>query len=71
VGSWNMTVVGQGAHHNKEYDNDANLLFAEFVEKLKEADHNISLAQFTYGSCEVLASDPYYQNIISYPKAAA
>ncbi len=55
MGSWTIVIQGQGAHHNVDYDKDANRMAAEFVEALKEAGHKIESATFTHGGRDALA----------------
>jgi len=50
MGNWNITIRGQGAHHNKKSTGDANRLAAQFVKRLKEAGATIISASITYGS---------------------
>ena len=35
MGNWAMVVTGTGAHHNKDYEGDADKLFRKFLEELK------------------------------------
>jgi hypothetical protein len=49
MGNWTITIVGTGAHHNKDYEGDADKIFKETVEKLKEVGQNVEHASFTYG----------------------
>lgn len=58
MGNWNMTVIGLGAHHNKNYETDANELFKDFVLRLKDAGHDISHASFTNGARDVEEHKP-------------
>lgn len=51
MGNWNITIRGVGAHHNKDYPADANVMTAAFVKALREAGHTVIAASFTYG-CE-------------------
>lgn len=50
MGNWNMTIVGVGAHHNKDNPTDADKMFLEFAEKVAAAGHHIKHASFTYGA---------------------
>lgn len=56
MGNWNMTVVGVGSHHNKDYPKDADRLFAKFLKELKDAGHSITHSSFTFGAAEL---DPH------------
>lgn len=63
MGQFTIVIHGTGAHHNWETDDkgyikgrrndyDADLLFAEFVDKLKARGHTITGATFTVGGME-------------------
>lgn len=52
MGNWTMLIEGTGQHHNNEDPNDANVMFSEFVGKLKEAGQNVEHATFTNGARE-------------------
>lgn len=52
MGNWNINIQGTGAHHNKDYDKDANKMAKNFVDDLKAAGHHIEGATFTHGSKE-------------------
>jgi hypothetical protein len=54
MGNWNITIRGVGAHHNKDYPKDANIMTADFVRSLKEAGHTVIAASFTHGGEEDL-----------------
>lgn len=49
MGNWNISVQGTGAHHNKNFPNDADKMFAKFVADLMKAGHTIQSADFTSG----------------------
>jgi len=49
MGNWAITIIGTGAHHNKDYEGDANKIFEKVVVELKEAGQNVEHASFTYG----------------------
>lgn len=49
MGNWNISINGTGAHHN-EKDYDADVLFKQFVELLKEKGQNVESAFLTVGS---------------------
>lgn len=57
MGDWNITIKGVGAHHNKDYDKDANKMAADFVARLKAAGHAVTHASFTHGGADDI-SDP-------------
>ena len=50
MGNWAITIIGTGAHHNKDYEGDANKIFKKTVDELKKEGHWIDHASFTYGS---------------------
>lgn len=52
MGDWNLTVIGCGAHHNKEFADDVDRMFADFVRRLKAAGHDLEHASMTYGGRE-------------------
>lgn len=52
MGNWNITIEGVGAHHNKDYPKDANLMAAEFAKALRDAGHTVYHASFTHGGAE-------------------
>lgn len=56
MGNWTITIHGVGAHHNEDYDKDANRMAAEFADKLKAAGHSVEHVSFTSGSREDLLS---------------
>lgn len=60
MGNWNITIEGVGAHHNVDYEKDANRMAAEFVKKLQEAGHTIARASFTHGSADALTEPEKY-----------
>ena len=53
MGDWHISVQGTGAHHNPDYEKDADKRFEEFVSKLKEDGHTITYASFTHGARQV------------------
>lgn len=53
MGNWNITIIGTGAHHNQDHAGDANKIFKETVEKLKEAGQNVEHASFTHDGRDV------------------
>lgn len=55
MGNWNINIQGVGAHHNPDYDKDANKMAKKFVDDLKEAGHHIEGATFTHGGKEDIA----------------
>lgn len=68
MGQWTIVIHGTGAHHNwattdgpdgrtgyitgRKNDYDADLMFAEFVDQLKERGHTITGSTFTHGGME-------------------
>jgi hypothetical protein len=54
MGNWHISIEGQGAHHNTDYDKDANRMAHRFVEELKAAGHVVTRATFTHGGAEQL-----------------
>lgn len=55
MGQWTIVVEGTGAHHNKDYPNDADKMFRKFVEDLKAAGHEVENASFTTSAREKIA----------------
>lgn len=53
MGNWNITIQGVGAHHNKDYSKDANLMYEKFVKELREAGHYVHHASFTHGAAQI------------------
>jgi hypothetical protein len=54
MGQWNITIRGTGQHHNTTAaddirKNDAEVMAAEFVAKLKSAGHHVRAATITHG----------------------
>lgn len=71
MGNWNITIIGQGCHHNTRTDlegnvsvvpQDANVMAAEFVELLKKRGHTIIQASFTHGGTEDIKEEQYLKN---------
>jgi hypothetical protein len=62
MGYWNITVNGIGAHHNQDYEKDANKMFAKFIADMKAAGHQISVATFTYGSRDTIDLGSAYES---------
>jgi len=54
MGNWHISIEGQGAHHNADYEQDANRMAHEFVAKLRAAGHVVTRATFTHGGAEQL-----------------
>ncbi len=54
MGQWNISIQGHGIHDNVNSPNDADKLAKEFVQKLKDAGHEIEAAHFTVGSMRLL-----------------
>jgi hypothetical protein len=54
MGNWNINIQGVGAHHNKDYPKDANVMAQKFVEDLLAAGHQVEAASFTYGAKQPL-----------------
>jgi hypothetical protein len=53
MGNWHMSIEGVGCHHNN-IEEDADKLFKEFVEKVKNFGQNVTHASFTHGGAEVI-----------------
>ena len=68
MGNWAITIIGTGAHHNKDYPQDANKMAEKFVDDLKAAGHIVESATFTHGGREVFTPTPGY-GIGTYPAA--
>lgn len=49
MGCWNINIQGVGAHHNTNYDKDANVMAQKFVNELRAAGHHVESATFTHG----------------------
>jgi hypothetical protein len=49
MGNWSITIIGTGAHHNKDYEGDADKIFKKTVEELQKAGQIIEHASFTHG----------------------
>lgn len=51
MGSWTITIEGNGPHHNPDggCDADANLMLNRFVHQLANAGHEIEHATITVG----------------------
>lgn len=54
MGNWNINIQGVGAHHNKDYPKDANVMAKNFVDELRAAGHCVEAATFTHGGKEQL-----------------
>lgn len=57
MGDWTITVHGTGAHHNKDYPQDADKMADTFVRGLREAGHTVHSASFTHGARQKLGRD--------------
>src|SRR5260370_38183484 len=57
MGNWRIVVEGTGAHHNKDYPQDANRMFHEFVRDLYRVGNKVLVASF-----EVLGQIEYNQD---------
>ena len=57
MGNWHISIEGIGIHHNKDNENDANVMAKKFVQDLKDANHQVNKASFTYGGSENLKGD--------------
>jgi len=53
MGNWAITIIGTGAHHNKDHAGDANKIFKKVVDELKEVGQNVERASFTHGGRDV------------------
>ena len=49
MGNWTVVIQGTGAHHNKEYQNDADKMYDAFLKHLIESGQQINHASFTSG----------------------
>ncbi len=59
MGHYLILVEGYGAHHNADYEWDAEKKAKEFVKALAEHGHNIVVAEFkNIGQCEYLHNQP-------------
>ena len=54
MGNWHISIQGVGAHHNKDYAGDANVMAKEFVEALTKAGQVVESATFTHGGRDQL-----------------
>lgn len=52
MGDWTIVIVGTGAHHNPDYDGDADRIFRETVKRLEEAGQEVEHAFITTGLTE-------------------
>lgn len=50
MGNWTIVIIGTGAHHNKDYEYDADKIFRETVKQLEKAGHQIEHASITYSA---------------------
>lgn len=55
MGQWSMHVEGHGIHDNGR-DDDADIMFAEFVNELRK-HHDVVSATFTVGSTRHMPPD--------------
>lgn len=55
MGQWSMHVEGHGIHDNGR-DDDADIMFAEFVAELRK-HHAVQAATFTVGSIRHMPPD--------------
>lgn len=53
MGDWHISIQGTGAHHNKDYPNDADKMVDRFIDELMAAGHSIKSATITYGGRQV------------------
>jgi hypothetical protein len=60
MGNWAINILGTGAHHNKDFPNDANKLVEKFVEELKATGQIVEVATFTHGGRDAFAPTPGY-----------
>jgi hypothetical protein len=62
MGDWSLTVLGSGAHHNttieKLVENDADILFAKFIDDLKLRGHTIRHAEMVTGAKTTVEGRP-------------
>ena len=61
MGDWAIVVEGTGAHHNKDFPQDADRMTQKFVDALISAGHEVRLATFTSGGRTVLDISENYE----------
>ena len=61
MGDWTIVVEGTGAHHNKDFPQDADRMAQKFVDALISAGHEVRLATFTSGGRTVLDISENYE----------
>lgn len=54
MGDWAIVIQGTGAHHNKDFPQDADRMTQRFVDDLVRAGHDIVSATFTNGGRTVV-----------------
>jgi hypothetical protein len=59
MGNWHISISGVGAHHNKLYEKDANRMAAEFVQRLRDAGHNVTRHEFHSSSLDDIDGKSY------------
>jgi hypothetical protein len=60
MGNWAITIIGTGAHNNKDYDGDADKILKKTVDELKAAGQNVEHASITHGGRDVLVDNVGY-----------
>ena len=55
--NWTILIEGTGQHHNNEDPKDANVMFSEFVGKLRESGQNIEHATFINGARDAMEKE--------------
>jgi len=71
MGNWNITIRGQGAHHNKGLLLDANRMAAKFVQDLRAAGHSVSHASITFGGENDLSQPTRYLDDLAHVDGSA
>jgi hypothetical protein len=70
MGSWSITIRGEGQHHNKLDANDANRMTADFVQRLRDAGHTVRSQAFTHGAEDDVDGQAYLDTLDETEKAA-
>lgn len=60
MGNWTIVVQGTGIHHNRLEERDANRMTADFVQRLKDAGHQVDHATFAHGGVDFVAHGAKY-----------
>ncbi len=59
MGNWNITIRGMGQHHNRCDPADANRMAADFVQRLRDAGHQVLEQSFTHGGSDDIDGQKY------------